>query len=107
MLCSFRKLQGFDVSNPISGDRHNYTAFYTGSPLHNAPRGELSERPETCQAQPTTRFSERWSRAGENIVSGGALSFPHIFLFAWKRKMWSRRTARNGVRDAETPAVRP
>jgi len=39
-------------------------------------------------------------------VSGEALSFPHIFLFAGKRKMWSRRMARNGVRGADTPAAR-
>ena len=80
------------------------TAFGFSSPLHNAPRGELSECPITCQAKPNTRFRKRWSRAGESIVSGGALSFSHIFLFALKIKMWSRRMARNGARGAIIPA---
>jgi len=40
-------------------------------------------------------------------VLGGALSFPHFFLFALKRKMLSRRMAQNGVRGADTTAMRP
>jgi len=37
------------------------------------------------------------ARSGNSIVSGGAFSFVHDFLFCpGKRKSWPRRMARNG-----------